>query len=124
MSPHRAPRQSGRTTELSSLFAHVPVEERQSRAASDDVVLTISFEGHLPVAVNGVSMALPELIESLSLIGGLRGIGYGDALPAPAAAILRAAYAAAGDSNSARLRLHAGACATLAAPTPELVNHP
>jgi argininosuccinate synthase len=95
-----------------------------ARAADDDVVLTISFEQRIPVAVNGVSMALPELIECLSLIGGLRGIGYGDALPAPGAAILRAAYAAAGDSNSVRLRLHAGACAILAAPTPELVNHP
>jgi argininosuccinate synthase len=96
-----------------------------ARAASDDVVLTISFERRLPVAVNGVSMALPELIECLSLIGGLRGIGYGDALPAPAVAILRAAYAAAGDSDTtARLRLHAGACAVLTAPTPELVNHP
>jgi argininosuccinate synthase len=96
-----------------------------ARAASDDVVLTISFEGRMPVAVNGVPMALPELIECLSLIGGLRGIGYGDPLPAPAAAILRVAYAAAGDSDAtARLTLPAGACAVLAASTPELVNYP
>jgi argininosuccinate synthase len=95
-----------------------------ARAADAAAVLAISFEGGIPVSVNGVSMALQELIESLSLIGGQQGIGYGDAVPAPAAVILRAAYAAAGGSNgTARLTLHHGVCAVAPANAPELVNH-
>jgi argininosuccinate synthase len=87
--------------------------------------LTIAFEAGVPVSINGVALALTELIESLSLIGGQHGIGYGEALPAPAAVILRAAYAATRNSDSTvRLRLHHGACTLAAAPASELVNHP
>ena len=96
-----------------------------ARAATTDAALAIAFEGGLPVSINGVSMALQELIESLSLIGGQHGIGYAAAVVAPAADILRAAYAAAGGSSgTVRLTLHNGACSVLAAQTPELVNHP
>lgn len=35
----------------------------------------IAFEGGVPVAINGVSMALAELIESLSIIAGHHGVG-------------------------------------------------
>jgi argininosuccinate synthase len=99
--------------------------QNPSRTPDADAVLTIAFDGGAPVSVNGVALALTELIESLSLIGGQHGIGYGDAWPAPAAIILQAAYAAARDSNNTvRLRLHKGACTLLGLPAPELVNHP
>jgi argininosuccinate synthase len=95
------------------------------KAADAAAMLAIAFEDGIPVSVNGVAMATQELIESLSLIGGQQGIGYGEALPAPAAVILRAAYAAAGGANgTSRLELHSGACSALTSPTPELVNHP
>jgi hypothetical protein len=72
-----------------------------------------------------VALTLTELIESLSLIGGQHGIGYGDPLPAPAAILLRAAYAATPAADSTvRLKLHTGACTLLTAASPELVNHP
>jgi argininosuccinate synthase len=96
-----------------------------ARAADAEAMLAIAFEGGIPVSVNGVSMALQELIESLSLIGGQQGVGHGDAMPAPAAVILRAAYAAAGGANgTASLKLQHGACAVVTARRPELVNHP
>lgn len=95
------------------------------RMPDADAVLTLAFEAGAPVSVNGVALALTELIESLSLIGGQHGIGYGGALPAPAAVILRAAYAATGNFDSTvHLRLHNGACTLVAAQTSELVNHP
>jgi len=95
-----------------------------ARATGAEAMLVIAFEGGIPVSVNGVSMALQELIESLSLIGGHHGIGHGDAVPAPAAVILRAAYAAAGGANgTARLKLQHGVCAVETAHSPELVSH-
>jgi argininosuccinate synthase len=95
------------------------------RAPDAAAVLTIAFAGGVPVSVNGVALALTELIESLSLIGGQHGIGYGEASPAPAAVILRAAYAATGESDTTvRLKLHKGACTLVGVPTPELVIHP
>lgn len=105
---------------------HLLIRRPIDPAKAPDVaaVLAIAFQDGLPVSINGVTMAVQELIESLSLIGGQQGIGYGEALPAPAAVILRAAYAAAGGANgTSRLKLHKGRCAALDAPTPELVNH-
>ena len=64
----------------------------------------IVFENGVPTSVNGVSMALPDLIESLAVIAGQHGISYADGLPAPAATVLRAAYASA-DAPSATVRL-------------------
>jgi argininosuccinate synthase len=95
-----------------------------ARADGAAAVLAVSFEDGVPASVNGVPMALPELIESLSLIGGQQGIGYSDAPHAPAAVILRAAYAASRGSNGvARLKLHRGTCAVEPIAAPELVNH-
>jgi len=67
----------------------------------------ISFEGGVPTAINGVAMALTELIESLSIIAGQHGVGRravaeGGAAgalvrhvyEAPAALVLHAAHAA------------------------------
>ncbi len=48
----------------------------------------------MPVAINGVPMSAAELIESLSLIAGQHGVGWQEAVPAPAAVVLRTAYAA------------------------------
>ena len=48
-------------------------------------------------------MGLPELIESLSLIGGRYGLGESAAVPAPALGLLQAAHAATGGSGSVTL---------------------
>jgi argininosuccinate synthase len=95
------------------------------RAPASEAVLTIDCERGVPVSVNGVALTLVELIESLSLIGGQHGIGYGEAMPAPAAVLLRAGYAATAASDwTVRLKLHDGACTLLTAAAPQLVNHP
>jgi argininosuccinate synthase len=58
----------------------------------------LAFECGVPVAINGVSMALAELIESLSIIAGHHGVGRipmdGMCGEAPAAVVLIAAYTA------------------------------
>ena len=66
----------------------------------------VSFEAGVPVAVNGVSMSLTDLIGSLQTIGGAHGVGRIDMVEnrlvgiksreiyeAPAATILHAAHA-------------------------------
>lgn len=82
---------------------HAPVEGAR---------LDITFDGDVPVAVNDVPMALAELIECLSLIGGQHGIGHAPPVSAPSAAILRAAYAATKDaSGTVHLTLQRGTIA-------------
>jgi argininosuccinate synthase len=58
----------------------------------------IAFERGIPAAVNGVPMAMMELIESLATIAGHHGIGRipsaGECREAPAAVVLHAAQAA------------------------------
>jgi argininosuccinate synthase len=54
----------------------------------------IEFEAAIPVAINGVPLTLPELIESLSLIGGQHGIGYAESADAPGVLVLETAYRA------------------------------
>jgi len=58
----------------------------------------VVFERGVPVAVNGVPMAMTELIESLSIIAGHHGVGRiesaGSCTEAPAALVLHAAHAA------------------------------
>jgi argininosuccinate synthase len=63
--------------------------------------LEIAFEAGLPVSINGISMSLPELIESVSTIAGTHGVGRvtdtsGAAIDAPAAVVLQAAHDALG----------------------------
>jgi argininosuccinate synthase len=63
--------------------------------------LEIAFEAGWPVSVNGISMSLPELIESVSTIAGTHGVGRvtdtsGAAVHAPAAVVLQAAHDALG----------------------------
>ena len=79
----------------------------------------IAFERGVPVAVNGVPMALTELIESLSIIAGHHGVGRiainGTCAEAPAAVVLVAAYTAlastrrsAAPTGAVRMRLLEG----------------
>ena len=63
--------------------------------------LEIAFEAGLPVSINGISMSLPELLESVSTIAGTHGVGRvtdtsGAAVHAPAAVVLQAAHDALG----------------------------
>lgn len=54
----------------------------------------IQFDESIPVAINGVTLTLTELLESLSLIGGEHGIGHSESANAPGALLLDAAYRA------------------------------
>jgi argininosuccinate synthase len=82
----------------------------------------IRFDRGIPVAVNGIPMAVTELIESVAIIAGHHGVGRlqsdGDCVEAPAAVVLQAAYAALaaavpGDAmGSVRLKLFKGTIET------------
>ncbi len=86
--------------------------------------ITIAFDAGQPVAVNEVAMTPAELVECVSLIAGQYGIGV-EAEGAPAAAALRAAYAASGGEGSVTLHLQPGAMnvVTTNSDQPELVHH-
>ncbi len=73
--------------------------------------VTIGFEHGMAAYVNGVSMGLSELIESLSLIGSRYGLGEGDPLPAPALELLQAAYAASIGDDAVTLLVRGGSIA-------------
>lgn len=89
----------------------------------------ILFDAAIPQALNGVPLSLPELLESLALIGGHHGIGgqVGGSthVDAPAAVVLDAAYRAlAAPSGLVRLELAQGRHRVVAAnTTPALVHH-
>jgi argininosuccinate synthase len=59
----------------------------------------IAFERGVPRAVNGVPMALTELIEILTIIAGHHGVGRLGGLEAPAAVLLIAAYGQLADGS-------------------------
>lgn len=85
-----------------------PVQD-PARAPDAAAQLDIAFDRGVPVSINGVAMTCQELIESLSLIAGQHGVGFGDTVPAPGAVILRAAYRSAeGPDASVRFKLHKG----------------
>ena len=93
------------------------VRRAPTRVAPADVPahVSLAFDGGMPVAINGVALALPELIDSLSLIAGQHGIAGGARVHAPAADVLQAAYAALdGDTGEVRLRLLDGEHVVLA----------
>ena len=73
--------------------------------------VTIGFEHGIAAYVNGVSMGLSELIESLSLIGSRYGLGEGDPQPAPALELLQMAYSASGGNDSVTLLVRCGSIA-------------
>jgi argininosuccinate synthase len=56
--------------------------------------VVIEFDGAVPISVNGVALALADLMESLALLGGEHGIGYAESTSAPAALVLDTAYRA------------------------------
>jgi argininosuccinate synthase len=73
--------------------------------------VTVGFEDGIPASVNGVSMGLPELIESLSVIGGRYGLGALEPVPAPAFELLQAAHTASGGRGSVALLVRDGSIA-------------
>jgi argininosuccinate synthase len=98
-----------------------------ARAPEGAAHLDLDFAGGLPVAINGVTMTPAELIESLSLIGGQYGLGFGEVTPSPAAIILGAAFRdAASGNDSVRVTLERGSYRVTAVRThdSQLVNHP
>jgi hypothetical protein len=72
----------------------------------ESATVTIGFEVGVPRSVNGVAMELPELIESLSLIG--RQCHIDDANAAPALLLLQSAYRESAGVGSVTLKLQAG----------------
>lgn len=98
-----------------------------ARAPEADAHLDLEFAGGVPVAINGVPMAMAELIESLSLLAGQYGLGHADATSSPAAVILRAAYGVvANGATAVRVTLRRGTHHVAAADNhaSQLVNHP
>ena len=87
--------------------------------------VTIGFEDGVPSSVNGVSLDLPELIESLSLIGSRYGLSDDDPIPAPALGLLREAFTASGGDGPVSLLVRCGSIAVAGPPTPStLVSNP
>ena len=91
-------------------------------APAGEARVDLTFRDYVPVALNAVTMSAAELLESLSLIAGQYGIGWGGPVCAPAAVVLRTAYAALADPDGTiALRLSPGEHAVLAS-TPPLVT--
>jgi argininosuccinate synthase len=86
------------------LLMRPPVSSAQAK--TETATVTIGFERGVPGSVNGVSMELPELIESLSLIG--RQCHVDDANPAPALLLLQSAYRESAGVGTITLTLQAG----------------
>jgi argininosuccinate synthase len=95
-----------------------------ARAPQAEARLDIAVEQGVPVSLNGVPMTLQELIESVSLIAGQYGVGFGEEPPLPAAHVLEAAYrAASGTDCVVRVDLRPGIfVVSCGQPHSELVN--
>jgi argininosuccinate synthase len=97
-----------------------------ARAKGIPATVEIEFDAAVPVSINGVSLALAELVESLSLIGGQHGIGHAESVDAPGMLVLEAAYRALDhESGVVRIELLDGRHRILSADrlTPAVVNH-
>lgn len=71
--------------------------------------LEIAFEDGVPQSVNGVTLPLTELLESVAVIAGQHLVTRIGAIDAPAAVVLRTAYGVVGrHSGVVRLKLHNG----------------
>ena len=96
-------------SQTSNLKSQIPDPESQvpTGAQGSSASVEIAFERGVPAAINGVPMALTELIESLSIIALQHGVGlmageesdeagspWRHAYEAPAAVVLHAAHAA------------------------------
>ena len=91
--------------------ATAPSRHLLHRPVSDPAVargvvanIEIQFDESIPVAINGVTLTLAELLESLSLIGGEHGIGHSESANAPGALLLDTAYRAL-DQRSGVVRI-------------------
>jgi argininosuccinate synthase len=92
--------------------ASKPVQRRPLSTASVAQV-EISFKDNVPTTINGISMRLPELLESVATIAAEHGIALGEHAFVPAATVLHAAYRALAGSPGGvvRLKIADGACA-------------
>jgi argininosuccinate synthase len=91
-------------------------------APAGEARVDLAFRDYVPVALNAVTMSAAELLESLSLIAGQYGIGWTEGISAPAAVVLRTAYAALADPDGTiALKVSRGEHAVLAS-TPPLVT--
>ena len=82
---------------------HLLMRRPAASTSESDACITIGFEAGVPRSVNGVAMELPELIESLSLIGGQYHVD--DKNGAPALVLLQQAYRESAGNGSATLKL-------------------
>jgi argininosuccinate synthase len=94
-----------------------PLPPQRKSVASSSVIATpaqveIAFKDGVPSTINGITMRLPELLESLATIASEHGIAGGEHAFAPAATVLHAAYVALTPSTDGvvRLKLSHGAC--------------
>lgn len=95
-----------------------------SRAPETAAQLDLVFEAGVPTEINGVSMSLTELIESVSLIAGRHGVGRLGDLEAPAAVVLHAACNALREpSGRVRISLHRGRHTVVSAEERHPVTH-
>ena len=86
---------------------HLLLRGRVMPAASGSTAtVAIAFEAGIPVSVNGVPMALPELIESLSLIGGQYRVHGSN--NTPALTLLQNAYRVSHGHGCVSLHLQSG----------------
>ena len=95
---------------------HLLMRSRVSPAAAGSTAtVTIAFDAGIPVSVNGVVMALPELIESLSLLGGQYRMHESN--KTPALTLLQGAYRVSKGQGSVTLQLQAGTLVVVSAET-------
>lgn len=86
--------------------------QRRSHSTSSVAQVEITFKDNVPTTINGISMRLPELLESVATIAAEHGIAGGEHAFGPAATVLHAAYVALAGSRDGvvRLRLSDGTC--------------
>jgi argininosuccinate synthase len=119
----RAQASAGTSTFAADNLLWRPVTE-PSRAPETPAQLELVFEDGVPIGINGVSMSLTELIESVSLIAGRHGVGRVGAVEAPAAVVLHAACSALREpSGLVRISLHRGRHTVLSVEERHPVTH-
>ena len=65
----------GEDSTVAPIWGHPETTSSPFRTLDTPASLDLSFESGMPVAINGVSMPIVELVESLSIIGDRHGIG-------------------------------------------------
>lgn len=120
-----APLVAAKLAEVAAIENAQPAEQAEAAGSADNLLfrpvvdasrapdwaaqLDLVFEEGVPTSINGVSMSLTELIESVSLIAGRHGVGRIGDVEVPAAVVLHAAYSALPHpSGLVRLSLHKG----------------